>query len=75
MAWSVWRLLNQKTIALTITVIVIKYAVLLASLYYLAQCDWLQPLGVVMGVFSFTLAALIYAGLEYKKETKLGRAF
>lgn len=70
MAWTTWRLMAQKTIALTVALIVIKYAVLLVSLYYLTQTHWLNPLGVVLGVFSFMLAALIYAALEYKqKET------
>ena len=70
MAWSTWRLMTQKTFALTAGIIVIKYAVLLGSLYYLSTTDWLRPLGVVAGVFSFMIAALIYAALEHKqKET------
>ena len=83
MAWSTWRMMDptqsglaQKRFALTAAIIVIKYAVLLGSIYYLTQCDWLDPLGFAAGIFSFMIAALMFAAFEYKKETKqFGRAF
>lgn len=67
-AW-VWRgNFDKKSIAWTSLVIVIKYAVLLASMMLLLQTEWFLPLGAGLGVASFALTALIFALLYYKKE-------
>lgn len=71
MAWTTARMMAQKTFALTAAIIVIKYAVLLGTLYYLSQTDWLRPFAVVCGVSSFMISALIFAVFE-RKESELG---
>ena len=72
LGWSWRRLMAKKSIAWTVGIIVIKYAVLLGSLYYLSQTEWLRPLGVVVGVFSFMIAALIFAAIEQKETKQIG---
>lgn len=59
--WIWRRLMAQKTIAWTMLVIVIKYAVLLTSIYYLTRLDWFNPIGAGVGISSFMLAALALA--------------
>jgi hypothetical protein len=61
LGWTWKRLIAKKSIALTVGIIVIKYAILLGSIYYLAREDWFSPLGAGLGIASFMLAALILA--------------
>jgi hypothetical protein len=57
-AWSTWRILDKKPIASTVLIIVIKYALLLGSMFYFARADWFNALGAGLGVASFVLAVL-----------------
>lgn len=56
--WSWWRILGKKPVALTILIIVIKYALLLSSMFYCVQAGWFNALGAGLGVASFALAIL-----------------
>jgi hypothetical protein len=60
--WAWWRILDKKPIALTLLIIVIKYAVLLSSIYYLARAPWFNVMGAGLGIASFMFAALLFAG-------------
>lgn len=71
-AWSSWRLLTKKSIAWTVLIIVIKYAVLLGSIVFFARTDWFSSLGAGLGVASFLIAILIAALLEKKENEDLG---
>lgn len=71
-AWSSWRLLTKKSIAWTVMIIVIKYAVLLGSIVFFARTDWFSSLGAGLGVASFLIAALIAALLNQKEDEDLG---
>lgn len=68
LSWSFWRILAQKTIAWTLLVIVIKYTVLLGSVFYLARTSWFRPIGAAIGITSFVLAALLTALFSNKNE-------
>jgi uncharacterized membrane protein (GlpM family) len=71
MGWTTVRTMQQKTFALTALIIVIKYAVLLGTLYYVSQTEWLRPFALVCGVASFMISALLFAVFE-RNEKKLG---
>jgi hypothetical protein len=62
LTWAWWRILAKKPIALTLLIIVIKYAVLLSSIYYLARAPWFNAMGAGLGIASFMFAALLFAG-------------
>lgn len=68
LAWVWYRILAKKSIAWTLQIIVIKYAVLLVSLFYLMHTSWFSSLGAGLGVASFTLGALVFALCEQRKE-------
>ncbi len=68
LGWSWQRLIAKKSIAWTVMIIVIKYAVLLGSIVYFARTDWFSPLGAGIGIASFMLAALVLAAFYYKRE-------
>ncbi|MBX3020489.1 MAG: hypothetical protein KF799_02330 [Bdellovibrionales bacterium] len=72
LAWGWWRVITQKTIAWTVLIIVIKYAVLLSTIYFLARAPWFNVALAGFGVTSFVLAALLWAitskEFEVKKE-------
>lgn len=68
LSWVWWRILTQKTIAWTLIVIVIKYAVVLGTIFYLARQAWFSPVGAGLGIASFIIAALITALLLEQKE-------
>lgn len=71
LGWSWHRLLAKKSIAWTVGIIVIKYAVLLGSIVYLARLDWFRPIGAGIGIASFILAALVLAVRSKILEEKL----
>ena len=57
-----WGLIfRKKWVAVAIAIIVIKYAILGALLYYLMQQPWLNLTWFAVGVASFVGTALIYA--------------
>jgi hypothetical protein len=68
LGWSWQRLMAKKSIAWTLVIIVIKYAVLLGSIFFLAREQWFSSLGAGLGISSFVLAALIMA-LIFRKDT------
>jgi hypothetical protein len=67
LAWSWLRLMEKKSIAWTVLIIVIKYAVLLASVFYFIRLDWFVPIGAGFGISSFVVAALIMAAMSYSR--------
>lgn len=67
LAWSSWRMLTKKPIALTVAVIVIKYALLLGSVFYFARTSWFDSIGAGLGIASFMLA-ILGSALIAKKE-------
>jgi Na+-translocating ferredoxin:NAD+ oxidoreductase RnfD subunit len=44
--WSL--ILRKKLVALAISIIVIKYAILVASIYYLTQKSWVKPEYIIL---------------------------
>jgi hypothetical protein len=58
MVWD--RLLRKKYVALSVSIIVIKYAVLGAILYKAFNLSWVDPLVLSVGIGSFGLSAVIY---------------
>jgi hypothetical protein len=68
LGWSWQRLMAKKSIAWTLLIIVIKYAVLLGSIFLLAREPWFSSLGAGLGISSFVLAALLMA-LIFRKDT------
>ena len=65
--WAWKRIFAKKSIAWTLLIIVIKYAVLLGSIFFLAREPWFSSLGAGLGISSFVLAALIMA-LIFRKD-------
>lgn len=61
LAWLWWRVFTQKTIAWTVLIIVIKYAVLLSSIFYMAKAEWFSVTLAGLGIASFLIAVLIWA--------------
>jgi hypothetical protein len=61
LAWLWWRIFGQKTIAWTVLIIVIKYAILFASIFYLSRLSWFSTLSAGLGLVTFILPALILA--------------
>lgn len=61
-SWAWWRILEKKPVAWTVMLIVIKYAVLLSSIYFLAHAPWFNAMGAGLGIASFLIAILIFAG-------------
>jgi hypothetical protein len=72
LGWSWQRLMAKKSIAWTVMIIVIKYAVLLGSVFFLARTNWFIPLGAGLGILSFVVAALILALRSYRREGEFG---
>lgn len=67
--WAWWRVITQKTIAWTVLIIVIKYAVLLSSIYYLGREPWFDVALAGLGITSFLVAVLIWAVTSKEKES------
>ncbi len=70
LAWSWWRLFAKKSIAWTSSIIVIKYAVLLGSIFLLTRMSWFSSMAAGLGVASFVIAALALAVIVQKEETE-----
>ena len=64
---------KKKLVALAISAIVFKYAISGVIIYWLVKKNWLEPLWLALGVFSFTLSALVYSILEALKEAREGK--
>lgn len=61
LAWAWWRVIAQKTVALTVLIIVIKYAVLLSAIFYLARSPGFSVTFAGLGITSLLVSALIWA--------------
>lgn len=70
LAWSSWRMLAKKPVASTVLIIVIKYALLLGSVFYFTRMSWFSSLGAGCGIASFMLAIFGSAlvGSRYERE-------
>lgn len=69
LGWSWQRLMDKKSVAWTVLIIVIKYAVLLGSIVFCARTAWFIPLGAGIGIASFMVSALVLAAIFHQKET------
>jgi hypothetical protein len=60
LAWTWSRLFAKKSIALAGAIIVTKYAILVAILYWILQQSWVQGIWLMTGIISFlpTMAVL-----------------
>jgi hypothetical protein len=72
LGWSIHLMLEKKSIAWTVSIIVIKYAVLLGSTYILAQASWFRAVGYGVGLSSFVVAALIFAVFDKEIGSEIG---
>jgi hypothetical protein len=64
-----WGLIFQKKlIALAVSVIVFKYAILGIIIFTIVGLPWFNPLWFAIGVASFVMSAIIYAIAETLKE-------
>ena len=61
LAWAGSRLMQKKRLALSILVIVFKYAILGAILYKILKTTWVQPMWFCAGVGTLMLASLAMA--------------
>lgn len=66
--FSLSMIFQKKLVAVAISAIVIKYAISGVIIYWLVRKNWLEPLWLALGVFSFAIAALAYSVLEVLKE-------
>jgi hypothetical protein len=55
------RLLSKKSIALPVSVIVIKWTLFGAICVYLARSKWIEPLPFVLGIGSIAVSSLVVA--------------
>lgn len=65
--WTSWRTLAKKSIAWTTAIIVIKYAVLLGTLFFVVRRPWFSVLAAGIGIGSFVFSALLGAVLMNQK--------
>ena len=72
LAWGWWRLLTEKPVAWTVVLIVIKYAVLLSSIFYFARTGWFETVPAGLGIASFVLPALGLAVFYRESESTGG---
>lgn len=71
LSWGIGMSLifRKKYIALAISIIVFKYAILGVIIYWFVHQPWAHHLWFALGVASFVISALIYAIIEaFKKE-------
>lgn len=55
------RLLGKKSVALPVSIIVIKWTLFGAICVYLARSNWIVPIPFVLGIGSIVVSALIVA--------------
>lgn len=65
----VWRLIfSKKSIALAALIIIFKYIILGAILWWLVSINWLKPIGFLIGlsslIFSIVLATLLKSRIQ-----------
>jgi hypothetical protein len=70
---SAWKMIfNKKQVALSVLIIVFKYAILGVIIYVLVNQKWLSPFWFAAGIASMMMASLVYGltlGL-FENETK-----
>jgi hypothetical protein len=67
MMWSLWQVFAKKFIALAGMIIVIKYLLLAAILYWVCSQKWVSLPWLAVGLSSVVVAAIVY-GLSHQKE-------
>ena len=72
LAWAWWRLLTEKPVAWTVVLIVIKYAVLLSSIYFLARTGWFEVIPAGLGIASFIPPVFVLAVFYQERESTGG---
>lgn len=72
LSWGIGMtfIFEKKFIALALSIIVFKYAILGVIIYWFVHQVWSQPVWFALGVSSFAISALIYALTEALKEEK-----
>lgn len=60
LGFGVKLVFRKKLIALSVLIIVFKYAILGVIIYYLVKQSWVQPIWFAAGVTSMMMASLIY---------------
>lgn len=63
LAWMWSRILEQKSIARTVVIIVVKYTVLLGAIFILTHKTWFHVLGAGLGMATFIMTALFHVAL------------
>jgi hypothetical protein len=66
LAWAVGRFFAKKSVALAGMVIVIKYLLLAAGLYWISMQPWTNLLWFALGILSTLTSAMLY-GLTVKQ--------
>lgn len=61
---------NKKLVALSVFVIVFKYAILGVIVFTTVKEPWFRPIWYSVGISSFTITALIFAFIESNREGK-----
>ena len=60
--WMGWSLIfKKKLVAVSISIIVFKYAILGIIVFRIANQPWLDPLWFCLGIASFVVTSLLYA--------------
>ncbi|WII73010.1 hypothetical protein QJS83_03880 [Bdellovibrio sp. 22V] len=70
LAWGWGLIFQKKLVALSIGIIVFKYAILGIIIFKLTALPWFDTLWFAIGVASFILAAFVYAVKESLREGK-----
>jgi hypothetical protein len=69
-AFLVSRILKKKLIALSVTIIVFKYAILGVILYKLLTLDWLDRVWFSVGLGSLLVSTLLFVSFTFKNDTE-----
>ncbi len=67
---SMSMIFRKKFIALSLCIIVFKYAILGIIIYWVVRQGWMQLIWFILGIASFAITSLTYAILESLKEGK-----
>lgn len=68
LGWGWGLIFRKKLIALSVGIIVFKYAILGIIIFRIVKQPWLDPLWFCLGVASFVITALIYSLSEALSE-------
>ncbi|QDK36101.1 hypothetical protein [Bdellovibrio sp. NC01] len=70
LGWGWGLIFQKKLIALAVSIIVFKYAILGIIIFNIVKKPWFNPLWFAMGIASFVISAIIYAVYVALKEGK-----